>query len=66
LIEDLVELADLIPDDELCHSATGSTLCASGAVRGSFGAPTSVPTYDSRCYKDDLVTARRLDTCAAH
>lgn len=66
LIEDLADLADLIPDDTLCQTAPGTTLCADGVVRGSYGAPTYVPTYDSRCYADDLVTARRLEACSAH
>ena len=66
LIEDLADLADLIPADNLCQTAPGTTLCADGVVRGSFGAPTHVPTYDSRCYADDLVTARRLEACSAH
>lgn len=29
-----------------CNTVTGSTLCASGTVKGSSGAPTSVPAYD--------------------
>lgn len=35
-----------------CNTVTGSTLCASGGtVRGSSGAPTSVPTYNPfPCY----------------
>lgn len=66
LIQDLADLADLIPGDHLCQTAPGTTLCADGVVRGSYGAPTSVPTYDSRCYADDLVTARRLEACSAH
>ena len=35
-----------------CNTVTGSTLCASGGtVKGSSGAPTSVPTYNPYpCY----------------
>jgi len=34
-----------------CNTVTGSTLCASGTVTGSSGAPTSVPTYNPYpCY----------------
>lgn len=34
-----------------CNTVTGSTLCASGTVKGSSGAPTSVPTYNPYpCY----------------
>ncbi|MFM9034056.1 MAG: hypothetical protein ACKOQ4_07170 [Mycobacterium sp.] len=34
-----------------CNTVTGSTLCASGTVKGSSGAPTSVPAYDPYpCY----------------
>ncbi len=34
-----------------CNTVTGSTLCASGTVKGSAGAPTSVPTYNPYpCY----------------
>lgn len=35
-----------------CNTVTGSTLCASGGtVKGSSGAPTSVPTYNPLpCY----------------
>lgn len=34
-----------------CNTVTGSTLCASGTVKGSSGAPTSVPRYDPYpCY----------------
>ncbi len=34
-----------------CNTVTGSTLCASGTVTGSSGAPTSVPTYSPYpCY----------------
>lgn len=34
-----------------CNTVTGSTLCASGSVKGSSGAPTSVPTYNPYpCY----------------
>ena len=29
-----------------CNSTGSSTLCASGTVRGSSGAPTNVPAYD--------------------
>ncbi len=29
-----------------CNTVTGSTLCASGTVTGSAGAPTSVPAYN--------------------
>ena len=29
-----------------CNYSGGSTLCASGTVRGSSGAPTNVPAYD--------------------
>ncbi len=66
LIEHLADLAEFIPDDELCHAAPGSTLCASGVVRGSFGAPTDLPTYDASCYADDAVTARRGQACSMH
>ena len=34
-----------------CNTVTGSTLCASGTVSGSSGAPTSVPQYSPYpCY----------------
>lgn len=34
-----------------CNTVTGSTLCASGTVSGSAGAPTSVPQYSPYpCY----------------
>jgi hypothetical protein len=34
-----------------CNTVTGSTLCASGTVSGSSGAPTSVPRYSPYpCY----------------
>lgn len=34
-----------------CNTVTGSTLCASGSVKGSSGAPTSVPSYNPYpCY----------------
>lgn len=34
-----------------CNTVTGSTLCASGSVSGSSGAPTSVPRYNPYpCY----------------
>lgn len=34
-----------------CNTVTGSTLCASGTVSGSSGAPTSVPQYNPYpCY----------------
>lgn len=34
-----------------CNTVTGSTLCASGTVTGSSGAPTSVPAYNPYpCY----------------
>ena len=34
-----------------CNTVTGSTLCASGTVTGSRGAPTSVPAYNPYpCY----------------
>ena len=34
-----------------CNTVTGSTLCASGTVTGSAGAPTSVPAYNPYpCY----------------
>ena len=36
-----------------CNTVTGSTLCASGTVSGSSGAPTSVPKYSPYpCYGD--------------
>lgn len=36
-----------------CNTVTGSTLCASGTVKGSSGAPTSVPSYNPYpCYGD--------------
>lgn len=62
-----VLLDEILLDDVAgCNQVTGSTLCAGGTVRGSSGAPTSVPVYDSSCYLDVLVTARRGDTCAMH
>jgi hypothetical protein len=34
-----------------CNTVTGSTLCASGTVSGSSGAPTGVPVYNPYpCY----------------
>ena len=34
-----------------CNTVTGSTLCASGTVSGSAGAPTSIPQYSPYpCY----------------
>lgn len=34
-----------------CNTVTGSTLCASGTVSGSSGAPTSIPRYSPYpCY----------------
>jgi hypothetical protein len=34
-----------------CNTVTGSTLCASGTVTGSSGAPTGVPVYNPYpCY----------------
>jgi hypothetical protein len=34
-----------------CNTVTGSTLCASGTVSGSSGAPVSVPSYSPYpCY----------------
>lgn len=34
-----------------CNTVTGSTLCASGTVTGSAGAPTNVPVYNPYpCY----------------
>lgn len=34
-----------------CNTVTGSTLCASGTVTGSSGAPTSIPVYSPfPCY----------------
>lgn len=39
------------PANADCNTVTGSTLCASGTVTGSSGAPTSVPTYNPYpCY----------------
>ena len=36
-----------------CNTVTGSTLCASGTVTGSAGAPTSIPKYSPYpCYGD--------------
>jgi hypothetical protein len=38
-----------------CNYSGGSTLCASGTVRGSNGAPTSTPAYDPYpCTNDPL------------
>ena len=63
-----VLLDELLLDDVAgCNQVTGSTLCASGGtVSSSSGAPTGVPVYDSSCYLDVLVTARRGDACTLH
>lgn len=67
-VGDVEVLLDEILLDDVggCNQVTGSTLCASGTVRGSSGAPTGVPVYDSSCYLDVLVTARRGDACTLH
>lgn len=48
-----VGIAVASPASADCNSAGGSTLCASGTVRGPSGVPTSVPAYSPYpCYGD--------------